>query len=418
MSGALARPAPVIGMPADAQERPPFTGFAADEVTREALARAADGAGLEPAAVLRGGCSEAREALAGVATPKLLVVDLDDAADPLQEATALAEVCDPGTRVILLGRVNDIGIYRALIELGARDYLVKPVSLEALERALDAALAPEPAPMAAETAPAAAPEGTLVTAVVGTQGGCGASTVAANLAWLLASEHGCRTVLIDLDLVFGTQAIAFDVEPGRGLIDAFAAPGRIDPLFVRRALVQVGERLSLMAGEAEPGAVPTVGADGLEAMLEVLREEVDAVVLDVPRALAAAEPELLAAARRVFLVSAPSLAGMRDTLRLRRRLAVAEGAAIDLVLNRTGLAPKAELARDVFEEGAESKAAFVLPEDAKATAAAATAAKPLAQVAPRAKAVAALRGIAAAVAPDTGEADVPAWKRLLRRGGG
>jgi pilus assembly protein CpaE len=412
---ALARSMPQTGPLGQAAEREPFTAFAADEVTREALARAADAVGLEPAAVVRAGPGEAQAALAGVPTPELLVVDLDAAEDVLGEATRLAEVCDPGTKVILLARVNDIATFRALVDLGVRDYLVKPVSLDVLENALERAMAPAPAPAAA--APATMPEETVTVAVVGTQGGAGASTVAANLAWLLATAEGRRTVLIDLDLVFGTQALAFDAEPSRGLIDAFAAPERVDPLFVRRALTTVGERLSLMAGEAEPSAVPPVGAEALEAMLGILRQEFDAIVLDMPRTLAVAEPEVFAGTNRLLLVSPPSLAGMRDTLRLKRHLSSREGAAVELVLNRVGGTAKGELARDAFEEGAETKAAFVLPEDGKATAAAVVAGKPLAQASPRAKVATVLRTMAASLVPDREAAAAPLWRRLLGRGG-
>lgn len=413
---ALARSMPQTGPLGQVVEREPFTAFAADEVTREALARAADAVGLEPAAVVKAGPGEAQAALAGVPTPELLVVDLDAAEDVLGEATRLAEVCDPGTKVILLARVNDIATFRALVDLGVRDYLVKPVSLDVLETALERAMAPAPA-STSPVAPAAAPEDTVTVAVVGTQGGAGASTVAANLAWLLATAEGRRTVLIDLDLVFGTQALAFDVEPGRGLIDAFAAPERVDPLFVRRALTPVGDRLSLMAGEAEPSAVPHVDAEALEAMLGILRQEFDAIVLDMPRSLAVAEPEVLAGSNRLLLVSPPSLAGMRDTLRLKRHLTSREGAAVELVLNRVGGTAKGELARDAFEEGAETKAAFVLPEDGKATAAAVVAGRPLAQASPRAKVATVLRNMAASMVPDREEAAAPLWRRLLRRGG-
>src|SRR5699024_7058129 len=86
-------------------------------------------------------------------------------------------------------------------------------------------------------------------AVVGTRGGAGASMLATSLAWLLGSEHGKSTALLDLDVHFGTGALTFDLEPGRGLTDAIEDPSRIDGLFIERAMVRTGDRLALMSAE-------------------------------------------------------------------------------------------------------------------------------------------------------------------------
>src|SRR3546814_12807229 len=94
-------------------------------------------------------------------------------------------------------------------------------------------------------------------AVIGARGGVGASTIATSLAWLL-SERGKRaTALLDLDVHFGTGALALDLEPGRGLTDAIENPSRIDGLFIARAMVKASEKLAVLSAEA-PKSSPVI----------------------------------------------------------------------------------------------------------------------------------------------------------------
>ena len=89
-----------------------------------------------------------------------------------------------------------------------------------------------------------------MTAVIGVRGGVGASTIATSLGWLLGDAEGRSTALLDLDVHFGTGALAFDLEPGRGLTDAIENPSRIDGLFIERAMVKATDKLSVLSAEA------------------------------------------------------------------------------------------------------------------------------------------------------------------------
>ena len=177
-----------------------FLAFVADEDTRAAVSGAAAGRGWNQDNVLTGGIEETISGLANIATPKNLVVDLSTSVDVMSDVTRLAEVCDPGASVFIIGSVNDIQMYRDLISFGVTDYLVKPVSTGDFENALAQSEKQSDVAQASETFD----ETGQVTAIIGAHGGVGSTTMAVNSAWLLANEFGKQVALVDMDQHFGS----------------------------------------------------------------------------------------------------------------------------------------------------------------------------------------------------------------------
>ena len=386
--------------------REPFLAFVADAQTRASMARVAGEAGWSEKEVLEGGPREAVRVLAGIPTPRLLVVDLSDCADPVAELRALAEVCDGDTRLVALGTVNDGDLFRRLIASGIDDYLVKPVAAETLAEAV--------AKANRETAGADAgsPPGRLI-AVTGARGGVGASTVAVNCAWQMAHIQGLRVVLVDLDLHFGTTALALNVEPGRGFREALENPERMDGLFIERAMVREGDNLFILAAEESLETPLVLEAESVERLVEKLRRSFECVVVDLPR-LAAARDFVWRSADSLVVVTDLTLAGMRDTLRLANHVAaVAPRAEVRLVANRVGALGKGEIARSDFERATERGVDYLVPFDAGAAVAGAGLGKPMVQAARRSKAATSLRRLARDVSGRPPEHKAPLWRRLL-----
>ncbi len=392
-------------------DRPPFMAFVLDEVTRAALVRVAEGHGWPETEVLEGGVRDAADALAGVSTPQVLVVDLSNSTDPLEDMGSLAEVCDAGTRVITLGNVNDVNLFRGLVALDVQDYLLKPVTAEALDAIIV---------RAAENPAAAEPEeakiGRLI-AVIGARGGVGASTIAVNTAWLMAHELNMRVAVVDLDLHFGTVALSLDLEPGRGFREALENPNRIDGLFIERAMVRESDNLMILASEEALENAFTFDPAAVELLLEKLRCDFDCVVVDFPRSAVTANAYILEAASAAAVVSDPSLAGMRDTIRLVSFIKrVAPTALVKVVINRLGAAKKGELSKDDFERNAELKVDHVIPQELKVAAESVGAGKPLAEVAKRSRLVAALRKLSNELSSVEDEPEkAPFWQRFLKQ---
>ncbi|MBL6933238.1 MAG: P-loop NTPase, partial [Rhodospirillales bacterium] len=215
--------------------RAAFLAVVTDEVTRAVMVRVAAENGWSENQVLEGSAAEAVDALNNIPTPEKLVIDLSGSADPIADIDALAQVCQPDTRVIALGDINDVNLFRHLMDMGVQDYLLKPVSAEDLNEAVSRVDDVETQGTDDDER-----QGRLI-AVIGARGGVGASTVAANIAWMMAHQQGQRVALIDLDLYFGSIALALDMEPGRGFREALENPSRIDGLFVERAMVRESE---------------------------------------------------------------------------------------------------------------------------------------------------------------------------------
>jgi pilus assembly protein CpaE len=387
----VAATARMTDMPHEAGDGPAVMAFLADDVTRQTLARLAGERKWSDPVIEGGGIEAAQRRLADGANADLLIVDLSGAADPLAAVNGLADVCEPGTRVIALGTVNDVRLFRALMEAGVVDYLVKPVAAEDLARAIDQA-------NGAGAVPSADPRGQIV-AVIGARGGVGASTVALNLAWLLSQERARKVALVDLDLHFGNIALSLDLETGSGFRDVLQNPARIDPLFLERASIRAAERLIVLGTEEPLAALRHWDAGAFRPLLEELAKAHDVVLLDLPRALALDHPELIAAADRTLLVADLSLAALRDVLRLRTLVRdLAPKTRIGLLLNR----PRPPVGDDVpaaeFAKTLGEPATADLPYEGKAAMRAAGSGKPLAALARKARATVALRKLAGELA--------------------
>src|SRR4029078_3051231 len=227
--------------------RDPFAAYICDETALDVLRPVIIEMGWQHEKCNKGGLRNAVQSLSIAASPAILMVDLSESGDPLNDINALAEVCEQGTVVIAVGQVNDVRLYRDLLASGIHDYLLKPLSVSQLRDALTQA---QTVFMAPRNSDGETVKKHVSTAVVGTRGGVGASTLATSPAWLFGSDHNKTTALLDLDVHFGTGALALDLEPGRGLTDAIENPSRIDGIFIERAMVKASDTLAVLSAEA------------------------------------------------------------------------------------------------------------------------------------------------------------------------
>ena len=380
--------------------RDPFSAFMSDLDAEDVVRATALSFGWPLERIHNGGINYAVQSLAVSQSPNILLVDLGESSDPLEDINGLAEVCEPGTMVIACGRINDVRFYRDLLGSGIHDYLLKPFTPDQLHDCIAQAQAVQAGARAAEASNETPHH---MTAVIGVRGGAGCSTVAVSLAWLM-SESGKPTALLDLDVHFGTGALALDLEPGRGLTDAIENPSRIDGLFIERALVRPSEMLGVLSAEA-PISQPLTG-DGT-AFLQLqdeLRSAVACSVIDLPRHMLVQHPALLADVATAVVVTELTLAATRDTIRILSWLkANAPATRVILVANKVPAAGQEEVVRKEFESSVEHKIDVVIPFDAKAASQAAKLGKPVAETARTAKVGQALAELVEAV---LGEASV------------
>jgi pilus assembly protein CpaE len=363
--------------------RDPFTAFVCDEETAEMLRPIAVEHGWAPEKVNKGGLRNAVQTLSVSASPMILFVDLSESGDPLNDINALAEVCEPGTVVIAAGQVNDVRLYRDLVASGIQDYLLKPFSPDQLRDAFAHAQLTISGPRATEPG---TEKPNVMAAVVGVRGGVGGSTIASSLAWLMGDKGGRSTALLDLDIHFGTGALALDLEPGRGLTDAIENPSRIDGLFIERAMVRASDKLCVLSAEAPINQPMMTDGTAFFQLEEEIRHAFEGTVIDLPRSMLIQHPHLLNDVHVVVMVVEFTLAATRDAIRILSWLkANAPQSRVIVVANRVPPGSLQEVTRKDFEQSIERKVDVVVPYDPKAAAQAAKLGQPLAKAAKSSK---------------------------------
>jgi len=386
--------------PSSIGNRDPFAAFICDEAALDVLRPVVIEMGWQPEKCAKGGLRNAVQSLSIAASPAILMVDLSESGDPLNDINALAEVCEPGTVVIAVGQVNDVRLYRDLLASGIHDYLLKPLSAGQVRDALVQAQAVFSAPKSSD---ASAGKKHITTAVVGTRGGVGASTLATSLAWLFSTDHRLPTALLDLDVHFGTGALALDLEPGRGLTDAIDNPSRIDGLFIERAMIRANDNLAILSAEAPINSPLMTDGSAFVQLEEEFRQAFDMTVIDLPRNMLINFPHLLAEVNVVVLATEMTLASARDAIRIMSWLKANAPHAMVLVAANKVQPGGAEISKADFEASIERKINFLLPFDLKAASNAAKLGQTFVDANRASKASAVMRDIAETI---LGAADV------------
>ena len=299
--------------PGSTNGRDPFAAFICDDGALDVLRPVVIEMGWQPEKCAKGGLRNAIQSLSISASPNILMVDLSESGDPLNDINALAEVCEPGTVVIAIGQVNDVRLYRDLLGSGINDYLLKPLSSGQLRDALVQAQAVFAAPKSSD---GSVSKRHISTAVIGTRGGVGASTLATSLAWLFSTDYKKPTALFDLDVHFGTGALALDLEPGRGLTDAIDNPSRIDGLFIERAMIRANDNLAILSAEAPINSPLMTDGSAFMQLEEEFRLAFEMTVIDLPRNMLINFPQLISDVNVVVLATELTLASARDAIRI------------------------------------------------------------------------------------------------------
>ncbi|HSM53358.1 MAG TPA: pilus assembly protein CpaE [Erythrobacter sp.] len=370
--------------------RDPFAAVICDEAALDVLRPVVIELGWQPEKCNKGGLRNAVQSLSVSASPNILLVDLSESGDPLNDINGLAEVCEPGTVVIAIGQVNDVRLYRDLLASGIHDYLLKPLSAGQLRDALNQAQAVFTAPRNQDG------DGVkhhISTAIIGTRGGVGASTLATSLAWMFSEEHKSPTALLDLDVHFGTGALTLDLEPGRGLTDAIDNPSRIDGLFIERAMIRANDNLSILSAEAPINSPLMTDGAAFVQLEEEFRQAFEMTVVDLPRNMLINFPHVLSDVNLVILMAEMTLASARDTIRILSWLKTNAAHAHSLVIANKVQSGIAEISKADFEASIERQIDFSIPYDAKAAANAAKLGQTFAQANRSSKASAVIRQI-------------------------
>jgi pilus assembly protein CpaE len=299
-----------------------------------------------------GGMAAAIEAYRSAPTPNVIVLEADSRTDMLAGLDHLATVCDPGTRVVVIGRINDVTLYRELVRRGVSDYVIAPVGPIDVVRSICNLF----------SAPEAKSVGRII-AVVGAKGGVGASTVAHNLAWTIARDVALDSVVIDLDLAFGTAGLDYNKDPLQGIANAVFASERPDTAFVERLLAKCSDNLSLLAAPATLDRVYDFGEQAFDAIFDTLRMTTPCIVLDIPHQWSAWTRRALVGADDILIVAEPDLANLRNTKNILNNLLASRPNDRPPLycLNQVGMPKRPEINARGFLKTIETPPVAVIP---------------------------------------------------------
>ena len=362
--------------------------FCEDQETAAVIQEASEDRRLSKAhvSVQMGGVEAATAFYKTSSTPNLVIIEsLLDRNAMLADLERLAEVCDAGTKVIAIGHVNDVLLYRELLRRGVSEYVVAPMTVtEMLESIASIYTDPEGAPVG------------QVIAFLGAKGGAGSSTICHNTAFAIAATLENDVVIADLDLPFGTAGLDFNQDPLQGIADALATPERLDEVLLDRLLSRCSDHLSLFAAPTSLERPYDVEATACEAVIDVVRANVPWVMVDVPHLWTAWAKEMVLKADHVVLTAMPDLASLRNTKNLVDQLKTARpnDRPPMLVLNQVGVPKRPEISVKDFGHAIELEPKIVIDFDAQLFGTAANNGQMVEEVSDKSKAAEAFKSLA------------------------
>ncbi|MBX5026498.1 AAA family ATPase [Rhizobium lentis] len=305
--------------------------------------------------ITSGGIAAAANMFAAAPTPNLIILETKaNSGSLLGELAPLAAVCDPTTKVVIVGYYNDIGLYRELIRNGISEYMVQPVAMPDVLTAMASIFVD----------PEAEPLGRSI-AFIGSKGGTGASTIAHNCAFGISNLFSTETILADLDLPYGTANIDFDQDPAQGIAEAVFAPDRLDEVFLDRLLTKCSEHLSLLAAPSLLDRAYDFDGQAFQPVLDVLQRSAPVSVLDVPHAWSEWTRSVLGSVDEVVIAAVPDLANLRNTKNMLDALRKMRpnDKPPHLILNQVGMPKRPEISPSDFCEPLEIDPIAIIPFD-------------------------------------------------------
>ena len=333
--------------------------FCEDQATAVAIQRAAEDRRLNKAhvTVQMGGLQAANAFYRNASTPNLIIIEsLRAREEMVGDLDRLSEVCDPGTKVIVIGHVNDVTLYRELVRRGISEYVVAPVKAMQVIESISAIY----------TDPETGPVGQVI-AFVGAKGGSGSSTVCHNTAFSIASLVKNDVVIADLDLPFGTAGLDFNQDPIQGIAEALASPERLDEMLLDRLLSRCSDHLSLFAAPSTLDRPYDVEPHACDAVLDVMRANVPWIAVDLPHLWTAWAKQVVLSADHVVITANPDLANLRNAKNLvdQMKLTRPNDRQPILVLNQVGVPKRPEISVKDFSQALELEPKAVINFDAQ-----------------------------------------------------
>lgn len=217
-------------------------------------------------------------------SPSYIVLDIGSMppADVLAQLDQVAQYCEPHTRVVVMGQLNDISLYRDLKARGVIEYFTKPADIPTLRSAL---MTQNPDMVGTMQMRHNRSDECSVVTFMSAASGDGSSTVALNTAYALAAEFNQPTVIIDMDYQFGMIARNLDQSSQFGIKDIFEYPDRIiDATLIEKMLVTHlhENNLKVIAAPNDLRILPPIKPEVIRSLITTLKSQFKFIIIDLP----------------------------------------------------------------------------------------------------------------------------------------
>jgi pilus assembly protein CpaE len=297
-------------------------------------------------------------------SPDILIVDISKSGMPISDIAALSDICEPGIEVIVVGEKNDVSIFRNLIKLGVRDYLVKPLPMDYLLKNLSTICGIDDK----QTKAGAFQKSGRLIGVIGAVGGSGVSTIVSNLGFILSQNYHKHIAILDSDFQFGTISQFFDIEPSSGFPHLFDLPDRIDEVLIDRYMTFYRPNFGILSTQVGIQSSLKIRKDAIEGLLNILISHFHFTLVDLSRNFSnGINFHVFEKANLVFIVTDYSILGIKDTKRILDTLKTYPTLkhSIVVVANKVGQHQEGEISRQSFEEALKNPVSFEINFDKK-----------------------------------------------------
>lgn len=291
-------------------------------------------------------------------TPKIILIDISNSELPMSDLTKISEICSPEVHIIVAGSKNDVGLFRELLRFGVDDYLSKPLTTEILKKAINNITVGVDAYDNTESR-----NGKIIT-FIGSNGGIGTTTLAANSSWMLANKFFKRTLIVDCDFQFGDLNLFLDLKTENSYLDILESPDKIDDYFVETILQKHGPKLYYLGGLTDITRNIEHDPESFSIIIDSVRKQFNYIICDTPCHFDAISKNVISKTKFFVLVAELSMASAQNTMRILELLKQeARGKKIIVVINNVGKYVRGAVGKDEFEKVINLPISHMIPFD-------------------------------------------------------
>jgi pilus assembly protein CpaE len=347
-----------------------LVGFVNDPVSEQIILNIIKNMGMAYSEAHQATMAEVVDFLKNNRTPKILIIDISDSELPLGDITKIKEHSTPNINIIAVGTRNEVGLFRDLMAMGVSDYLVKPLSHSLLQQAIEKANSGTANKYHEKT-------GKMVY-FISSVGGAGSTTAVANVGWILSNRYFKRTLILDMDFLYGTTNLMLDIKAENAYLDILESPEKIDDYFVETILKKCDQRLYYLGGLVDLLRGVVVDVEAFDALMNSVKKQFNYLLVDSQRDLSNINKICMSKSDSFVVMVEMSIASARNTLRILDFLHVEQTEKkVMIVANKMGLSVGGALTRESFERIIERKIDYIMPLDEDITLAAANIGQPL-----------------------------------------